>query len=182
MTPSFAIFYALVTGIYAVAVWFTANRDRKHDRVLFSFSRLQSAVMNEMLARYDADTLTRKQYESAKFLMDTLDVIALHYDRHKTAMFNLRNMRRIMEEDLARYEETAQKIRTRLPEISSDEKIAALYAEFSRALARAFLAYTPFIRTEIILRLLLGDAAKRIAKIRREHEVFEAGGVKMWAK
>ncbi|MBE8158563.1 MAG: hypothetical protein HAW59_04135 [Betaproteobacteria bacterium] len=171
MNAYFAMFCTLIVAAYAVAVWFTVRRHQKHDRVLFSFSRLQSAVMKEILARHDAETLTRKQYEAAKFLMDMLDVIALHYDRHKTTMFNLRKMRRFVAEDLACYEETEEKVRAHFAEISADEKIAALYGEFSRAAARAFLAYTPFIRTEIILRLLLGDAAKQIAQIRREQEV-----------
>lgn len=164
----------VITAIFTAVSFISVKRHEKHDRILFAFSRLQSAVMNEILARHDANTLTREQYESAKFLMDMLDTIALHYDKHKTTMFNLRKMRRMVEEDLARYEETEQKVRARLAEITTDEKIAALYEEFSRATAAAFLAYTPFIRTEIILRFLLGDIAKRIAQIRREQEA--AGG------
>ena len=167
---AFFIIGALSSFIFAMVSFISVKRHEKHDRILFSFSRLQSAVMKEVLARHDSGELTRKQYEASKFLMDMLDDVSRHYDTHKTTMFNLRKMRRMVEQDLARYEETNREMRNRLAEISSDAKIFALYEEFSRAAAQAFLAYTPFIRTEIILRLLLGDIAQKISQIRSENE------------
>ena len=166
-----------IVGIFIIAVFAAVSfvsikKHEKHDRVLFSFSRLQSAVMKEILARHDAETLTRKQYEAAKFLLDMLDDIARHYDTHKTTMFNLRKMRRMVEQDLERFNEMQRQVDARLAEIPADAKIRGLYVDFARAAADAFLAYTPFIRTEIILRLLWSDIAEQVANIRREQKIL----------
>ncbi len=164
----FLIIGVLSSAIFAVISYVKISRASKHDRVLFAFSRLQSAVTNDMIARYKADTLTRQDFEAAQFLSKMLDNIALHYDRHKTTMFNLRKMQRMIEQDLERYEEIRKQVREQFP---ADTKIAALYDDFNRAATNALLAYTPFIRTEIILRLLLGDIAGKIIKIREEQKL-----------
>ena len=170
-----SLFFSLMIlpfACFMLACAISVKKHAKHDRVLFAFSRLQSAVTKEMLARFDSDELTRQEFESMRFLSTMLDNITAHYNRHKTTMFNLRKMRHIIAQDLQHYEDIRQQMRVRLAEVPADTKIVALYDDFSRAATDAFLAYTPFIRTEIILRLLLGDIATKITAIRQEQKMF----------
>ncbi|MGU9952070.1 MAG: hypothetical protein ACNYPH_07245 [Gammaproteobacteria bacterium WSBS_2016_MAG_OTU1] len=158
----------LTIFVFWVIFYVKLERESKHDCVVFAFARLQSAVTNDLIVRYEADTLTRQDFEAARFLSRMLDNIDLHYKHHKTTMFNLRKMRQRIEQDLECYEEIRKQVREQLP---TDPKIAALYDDFNRAATNALLAYTPFIRTEIILRLLLGDIAGKITKIREEQKL-----------
>ncbi len=167
----FFIIGVLSSAIFAVISYVKISIESKHNRVVFAFSRLQSAVTNDMIARYNAGTLTRQDFEAVRFLSRMLDNIDLHYKHHKTTMFSLRKMRRRIEQDLECYEEIRKQVREQLTELPADPKIAALYDDFNRAATNALLAYTPFMRTEIILRLLLGDIAGKIIKIREEQKL-----------
>lgn len=174
-----------ISGIAIVLVWAGMSyvylrRVRKHDRVLFAFNHLRRTVMRELFAHYDAlspncrGTLSPEEIAAAKFLRQHLDTVLLHYDRHKTTMFNLRKMRRMIEQDLAHYRKVEREVLARLHSVPVPGKIADLYAEFAQAGAAAFVAYTPFIHAEIILRLLWADLAEQIAPIRSKaaHNLF----------
>ena len=172
-----------IVGIVIVLVWAMERyadmrRVAKHDRVLFSFNDIRRKVMRELFSHCDSllsggrGTLSHAEKDAAKFLLKSLDGISTHYDRHKTEIFNLRKMRRMVEQDLAHYREIKHEVSAHLSEVPSG-KMAELYADFGRTTAEAFVAYTPFIRMEIVFRLLWADLAKPIAQIRRE-----AGGQK----
>lgn len=166
-----------IVGMAIVLVWTGVSyvglrRNRKHDRVLFAFNHLRRTVMRELFAHYDAmsenhpGVLSPAEVDAAKFLLRLLDGISRHYNRHKTTMFNLRKMRRIIERDLAHYRKMERETAARLAQVPAG-RMTELYADFARAGAEAFVAYTPFMRTEIILRLLWADLAEQIAPIRR---------------
>ena len=154
----------VIVAIFAAASYAAVRRHEKHDRVLFMFCQLRRDLMAEMRASHDS--VSPPEFESSMLLLGALGGIIGHYRRHKTVMFNLRKMRRLVERDLARYRGVQRKVQTHLA--AAPPRIAVLYEEFSRAAAVAFVAYTPFIRTEILCRLLWADLAKPIAAIRRE--------------
>lgn len=151
----------------------------KHYRALSPLRAVRRKLSLLLGAHYDAlweknsGILSPEEIAAARFVQQNLDAVLLHYDRHKTTMFNLRKMRRMIEQDLARYREVEREVQARLHSVPPG-KVADLYAEFSHALATAFVAYTPFIRTEFILRLLWADLAEQIAPIRSKaaHNLF----------
>lgn len=161
MSPIVFIVGILVVAIFTLASYVDIKRHERHDRVLFRFCQIRRDLMAELRARYQS--LSREEFESMEFLLSLLDEVIQHYGRHKTAMFNFRKMRRAVERDLEHYRKTEREARlTRVP----PGRITELYADFVRATAMAFVAYTPFLRTEIILRLWRADLAKQIAQIR----------------
>lgn len=177
---SFVLFVILTTilAVFTAVARYNLWLHERHDCVLFAFSRMQSAISQELHSHYDIffrhhetgkgprGVLSPEEIAAAKFLPRLLDDISLHYDRHKTTMFNLRKMRRMIEQDLKQYREVEREVQARLQSVPPG-RVADLYAEFSQAAAKAFVAYTPFIRAEVILRLLWADLAEQIAPIRR---------------
>ena len=154
----------LVVLAFAAESRVSAKRVEKHDRVLFRFCQIRRDLMAELRARYDS--ISPQEFHAAEFLLESLDGVIRHYHRHKTTTFNLRKMRRMIEEDLSQYRAAMRAAEEHLS-AAPPGKIAELYADFARAGAEAFIAYTPFIRTEFILRLLWADLADQIAQIRR---------------
>lgn len=150
----------------------------KHYRALSPLREVRRKLSLLLGSHYDArwdgsSVLSPQEIVAARFLQRNLDAMILHYDQHKAEMFNLRKMRRMVKQDLEYYSEIKREVDAHLSEEAMSGKMAELYADFARASASAFVVYTPFIRTEIILRLLWADLAKPIAQIRRE-----AGGEK----
>ncbi len=162
----------LISFAFAVSSYLGVKRHEKHDRVLFAFCQIRRDLMKELRERFDS--LTPLEYESARFLLDTLNKVIRHYRRHKTSMFNLRKIRREIEKDLRHYRAVEERVRRQLAKVPPDKKIAELYSDFSRAAVTGFLAYTPFILSEIIFRVLWVEGAQQIAQIRRGQEIAGA--------
>ncbi|WOV91930.1 MAG: hypothetical protein R1F54_04700 [Candidatus Zeuxoniibacter abyssi] len=159
-----------ILGILVVGAFLLASliAIKKHDRVLFRFCQIRRDLMKDLRDRYDT-TLNQQEWQAAKFLLEKLNGVIQHYHSHKTTMFNLRKVRQMIKSDLQKYKETQQEIKARLPEVPKDTKVYELYGDFARASWQSFFTYTPFIRTEIILRLLFGGVAEQIVRIKREN-------------
>lgn len=155
-----------ITVAFAIVVYVRANQQKKDDHVLFRFCQIRRNLMGELRDRYDS--LTPEEFESAKFLSEALNGVIRHYRPHKTMMFNLRTVRRLISKDLRRYKKLQESVQKQLSGIPPDTKIAELYGDFSRASMLAFLSYTPFIIWEILLRFLWAEGVRQIAQIRRE--------------
>lgn len=158
----------LVVGAFAVSSYINVKKHEKHDRVLFRFCQIRRDLMKDLRDRYDT-TLSRQEWQAANFLLEILNGVIQHYHSHKTTMFNLRKVRLMIKSDLQRYQDTQQKIKARLSEVPKNTKVYELYGDFSRASLQSFFTYTPFIRTEILLRLLVGEVAEQIVRIKREN-------------
>lgn len=160
----------LIVIAFAMSSYFSVKSHEKHDRVLFAFCQIRRDLMAELREQFDS--LSQQEYESAKFLLDTLNKVIRHYRSHKTFMFNLRKAHRVIKKDLRRYHAVQKRIHDRLSKVPPDTKIAKLYGDFSRAVMVGFLTYTPFILSEIVLRLLWAESSKQVAEIRRQqHEI-----------
>ena len=158
----------LVTLAFAASLGVHLKRCEKHDRILFRFCQLRRDLMARLRER--ANSMPQRELESADFLLNALSGVIRHYHGGKTTMFNVRKMRRLIDRNLDHYHAVEREVRARLADTSAD--IRPFYEEFSRSLLAAFVAYTPFIRTEIVFRLIFqllwGDIAGQIAAIRRE--------------
>lgn len=161
----------MISAAFAVSSYYSVKKHQKHDYVLFRFCQIRRDLMEELRGRFD--TLTPCEYEAAEFLLSALNGIIRHYHNHKITMFNLRKMRRIVESDLQCHQKVREDVKQQLSRVPSDTKISVLYNDFFRAATVAFLSYTPFIRCEIILRLLWAEGAKQIAQIRHEREKLD---------
>ncbi|MGR3913016.1 MAG: hypothetical protein OD918_00575 [Gammaproteobacteria bacterium] len=124
------------------------KRAIKHDRVLFPFCQLRRDVMQFLreTAFKKPQVLSREEYASARRLVEALDVTIRNYNRHKTVMFNLRKV----ETHLRAYRQSAKPA----PALPDNPRIREFHDRFRGLLVKACIAYTPWIRSELFLRLM----------------------------
>lgn len=134
---------------------------RKHDRHLFKFCQLRRDAINLLFAmhmaqnrnsteEFDADNRALRQ------LIDAINIIVGAYSKHKTVLFDFRRFIKYFR-DLKTFEVNSRKIVTR------DPKILALASRMQYLYAKAFLAYTPFLKHKIIVSLFLRSLATGVA-------------------
>ena len=142
----FCVFYA--------AMMRSLHRARKHDRVVFPFSWLSSDLWRFLYKAVDeGNSITQAEYESVRRLADMVQNARNHYN-HKTSTFNLRVLLR----DMREYRHALRQADAL--DITENPEIQLFYRRFAVLLARAVIAYTPLIRWEIALRLLVWRAGK----------------------
>lgn len=130
-----------------VLLWHQARRSRKHDDVLFPFCQLRRDVMK---FRFEAMTqsptpLSREERESLRRLSRTLDDVIHNYSKHKKMMFNLRTVIAQMRKHQSALKEIEPL------KLTNNTDIQNFYVRFGYCSAKAFIAYTPLIRSEFIL-------------------------------
>ena len=157
----------LITALFAVASYVNVKKHEKHDCVLFRFCQIRRDLMKDLRDRYDT-TLTLQEWQAAQFLLKNINGIIQHYYSHRATMFNLRKVRQMIESDLKIYQNTQLEISKHRSELPKETEIWRLYKNFANACFQSFIAYTPFIRLEIVLRLLANDVAEQIVKIKKE--------------
>ena len=168
MNDFIAIAGILIIVALMVLFNYKITQQNNHFRALSAFLHLRHKVAQDLFSFDNVRSLSQQEYESARFLLTMLNQIITYYNDHSTVMFNLRLMRRIVEKDMKHYQEVQQKVREKMLTFPDNTNIAKLYAEFAQISAAAFLLHTPFIRTEIILRLLWRDVAEQVAKAKQE--------------
>ena len=168
MNDFIAIAGILIIVALMVLFNYKITQQNNHFRALSAFLHLRNKVAQDLFSFDNVRSLSQQEYESARFLLTMLNQIITYYNDHSTVMFNLRLMRRIVEKDMKHYQEVQQKVREKMLTFPDNTNIAKLYAEFAQISAAAFLLHTPFIRTEIILRLLWRDVAEQVAKAKQE--------------
>lgn len=167
MTP--LLYTALsIVALFAAVAWMSVERHKRHDRVLSPFYKIRRNLMDVTLA--DRGVFSRREDASARFLLAMTNGIIRHYHSHRTVLFDIRKVRRIIEKDLRRYRKTQEMVRAQIEDMPDNRKIRDAYADFVRATTDAFVANTPFVREEIILRLIWRDLAKQIASARHESD------------
>ncbi len=121
----------------------------KHDQVLFPFCQLRRDIMRFLHENVfeKPGALSPDEYTAVRRLSDALDGAISNYNRHKTLMFNVRKM----SNHLKVYERASQ---TTL-QLPDHPQIRAFYERAGRLLIKAFLAYTPLIRWELALKLVI---------------------------
>ena len=153
---------------------FRQKEMQKHDRVLFPFCQLRRDVMRFLHVNVieNVHSLSSEEYRFIRQLLNLLDNTIHNYNRHKTSMFNVRKIAKHLRM-YRKVSETALKVPDH-PEIRKfDERI-------HRLLVAAFLAYTPLIRWELALRLMVFayrigyHAGKQEARRREAEYVVES--------
>ena len=122
---------------------------RKHDRVLFPFCQLRRDVMRFLYMNVIEDTvsLSPAEYKSVRQLLNVLDGTIHNYNQHKTLMFNVRK--------IAKHLKMYRKVSKVALEIPDHPEIREFHERIRWLLVAAFLAYTPLIRWELALRLIV---------------------------
>jgi hypothetical protein len=139
----------------AFHVWRSWRREAKHDQVLFPFCELRRNIYRFLFDSMMADdAITHAEYKSVRRLARMLDDTIDHYNHHKTSTFNLRVLLR----DMREYRHALRQADAL--DITENPEIQLFYRRFAVLLARAVIAYTPLIRWEIALRLLVWRAGK----------------------
>ena len=152
---STTIFLATVVVLLAVLAIDTLRFRRrqkemqKHDRVLFPFCQLRRDVMRFMYMNVIENTgsLSPAEYKSVRQLLNVLDGTIHNYNQHKTLMFNVRK--------IAKHLKMYRKVSRVALKVPDHPEIREFHKRIHRFLIAAFLAYTPLIRWELALHLIV---------------------------
>ena len=121
----------------------------RHDGVLFPLCQLRRDIMQFLYENVfeKSGALSRQEYQSVMRLLKVLNNTISNYNEHKTVMFNLREM--------AKHLKSYQRAATPTVEVPAHPEIREMYQRFGRLLVKAFIAYTPLIRWELAVRLVV---------------------------
>lgn len=176
------LFFAFVAlGIYC-RIWLW--RIARYDRMLFPFCQLRRDMMRFLREHMpnESNALTRKEYESTLRLLEVLSTIIHNYSQHKTTLFNLRKVAKL----LRKYRDVMKKIEP--IQTTENKQIQIFHNRFAVCSAKAFLAYTPLIRSEVVLRIcvfMYRAASEKVRKsiisgaeqVRKDLNIDEATGM-----
>lgn len=123
------------------------HKMRVHDRVLFRFCRVRRELM--ALLRDDGYNLKRKDYEIARDMLDCVSMVIHDYKDCKQSLLNLRAFRRTIRQ--FRKEETDIKKVTR----TDNAELNKIRKHMQFALWYGFMSYTPFLKHEFVLHVML---------------------------
>lgn len=166
--------------VFFVFCWLQNREAKKHDSVLFPFCQLRRDVMRY---RYEAvmgmhGSYSRSEREALRRLSRELDETIHNYKSHKTVMFNLRKIIKYIQKYRHALKQTASL------EMTDNTEIKKFHARFACLLARAFVAYTPLIRWELALRLMVfaGSFIWRIGKMRMQYILRSADTLREYGR
>ena len=173
-----ALLLLVILTVDALRFRFRQREMQKHDRVLFPFCQLRRDVMSFLYrtSMKDADSISPSEYRFIRQLLHVLDATIHSYNQHKTLMFNLRK--------IAKHLKTYQKASETALKVPDHPEIRGFHERIHRLLVVAFLAYTPLIRWELALRLIVLAAriSYRVGKqeaLRREAEYIAESAEKV---
>ena len=128
---------------------FRQRKMQKCDRVLFPFCQLRRDVIRFLYINVIENTgsLSLEEYKFVRQLLNGLDATIHNYSQHKTSMFNIR--------EIAKHLRMYRKASKTALEVPDHPKIWEFHERIRRLLVAAFLAYTPLIRWELALRLVV---------------------------
>ena len=128
---------------------FRQKEMQKHDRMLFPFCELRRDVMRflHMNVIENTGSLSPVEYKFIRRLLNVLDGIIHNYNQHQTLMFNVRK--------IAKHLRMYREVSKGALETPAHPKIREFHERVHRLMVAAFLAYTPLIRWELVLRLIV---------------------------
>ncbi len=159
--------------VFAAFFWLQIRKAAKHDRVLFPFCQLRRDIMCFLREHMpdQPNALSREEYDSVLRLLDVVSDVIHHYNRHKTVMFNFRRVIKFS----MKYRDTLEQAKP--IEMTGNAKIQEFHHRFVGLLAKAFIAYTPLIRWEMVLRFIAyiyrarKEAAERVVNDARQARI-----------
>lgn len=143
------LLFVCCLAIYIYAAY-RLNKVKKHDQVLFPLCQLRRDIMSFLYENTFAKpgALSSEEIAYVRQLLGGLDNAIHNYNQHKMLMFDLRKMAKTLKQ----YRHTLQQADAlKLP---SNPEIQNFHAHFELCLVKAFLAYTPLIRSESVLQLV----------------------------
>ena len=122
---------------------------QKHDRVLFTFCQLRHEIMRFLYINVieNTNSLSPAEYKFVRRLLNVLDATIHDYNKHKTLMFNVRK--------IAKHLKMYRRMSKAALETPDHPEIREFHERIHRLQIAAFLAYTPLIRWELALRLIV---------------------------
>lgn len=141
-------FYFLIIPslVMLTGMLFALYKMTKHDRVLYRFCQIRRETM--ALLRKRGFSLPENDYLALKQLLHGLDITIHNYNTCKYTVFNYRYLTRKLEElknETSKFK--AKKAKTR--------EIVQLTDKFRHTMIYAFLSYTPFLRSQWIIKFIL---------------------------
>lgn len=143
------MFYLLIIPVLVSSAFMIhrLRKIKKHDKVLFHFCQIRRDAME--LLRNNYSEMTIEEYRAIRRVLMALNSTIHDYNDYKISIFNFRRFYRMVKN----YKKTTSSIeRMKLPKNSD---IGKLLQDFSIGMIKAFFAYTPFLKSEIIFKLVI---------------------------
>jgi len=134
----------LISSLLCLGMIVNLWQVRKHDIVLFRLCQVRRKSMS--LLRDRGFNLAKDDYMALRRMLYAVNTSIAHYSVHKAKLFNLRAFARAVKE----YKRSAVAVEKLA--IPKDKEIIDIYRDFNYAMMTGFLAYTPFIKSELGLR------------------------------
>jgi len=158
------MFYLLILPISCFFLFqvYQLREMKKHDEHLFRFCELRRDSIDLLSNEYE--TSSRNDYVALRKLIEALNNTIHNYKSHKTVIFNFRLFARYLRE-FKSLEEKADEIST------NNQDLLNLICRMQVSVFEAFLAYTPFFKSEIIvsitIRVLSAAVDSGISSVRK---------------
>lgn len=173
----------LMLCFVACAVFFLVEIKRiaKHDAVLFPFCQLRRDIMRFLYENVfeNPGMISHSEYQSVIRLLDVLNDAISNYNKYKKMMFNIRKVAKY----LSQYRHAVKQAKP--IDLTNNDKIQTFHARFVHCYAKAFLAYTPLIRSELTLRFIafiyrknsqyVLAVAKQVRDDKQQGDLLESG-------
>lgn len=120
---------------------------KKHDDVLFRFSQLRRDMMGYL--RSKTTKIPRDDYIELRKLLDIVNSTIHNYDDHKQGLFRI--------DEFFKETRTVYKSvnKAKSKEIKNNAKVKGFYHEYGKIMLIAFLTYSPFLKSKIVIFLLI---------------------------
>ncbi len=164
----------LPSAIAAVLMIVYLHRLRKHDEVLFQFCQNRREIMTSV--RKENVEFSPEAYKDVRHILSVTNDTIHYFNECKPHHFNLRRFVEYMISQNVMNEEPEE-------EFASPE-IEKFYEGHISALLNAFFAFTPFIKSEIVLRMavFLAQTVGRLGIVKLKHHASEWAEVFSWVK
>jgi hypothetical protein len=137
---------AFITSASLIFHLYKIKLSAKHDDHLFKFCALRREVMDYL--RINHHEISKTEYKSIKQLLKVINNNIGLYSKHKATIFNLRKFIKYIN-NTKNLSDSSKKITK-----SKNKTINNFHNDLNRNIIKAFFGYTPFLYSEICLRLL----------------------------
>ncbi len=138
---------AVLIAVFLVYQILALRELKKHDEHLYRFCELRRDAIKLLYEK--RDDLSRNDYVALRKLLKALNVTINNYQKHKTIIVNFRRFVAYARE-LKALDKNAGNIST------NNEDIKILNYRLHHTVCLAFLAYTPFLKSEILAKVVVG--------------------------
>jgi hypothetical protein len=122
---------------------------QKHDKVLFRLCEVRRKMMR--LLRESGEELSVEDYAAARALLNILGTTIHNYHETKQRLLDGRRFFQFLNV----YSITVGEVESLTHDIR-DPRVAELQMEFGKAIFHGFLLYTPLLRSELVVRFIVG--------------------------